>query len=76
MIQRAEKEVFGYFLLFGLLDGLDTGYCERTKWFSIFGNVTRPRRIIQKPQKYIFELFKEPKKIFTPFPGVGCVGST
>ena len=33
MVQRAQKEVFGHFLEFGLLDRLDIAYCDSTKCF-------------------------------------------
>ena len=48
MIQIAKKEVFGHFLEFGLLDRLDIAYCDSTKCFPTFGNVTRSWRIIQR----------------------------
>ena len=64
MIQRAKKEGFGRFLDFGLLDRLDIAYCDRTKCFPTFSNVTRSCRIIQKSRKCIFEWSKEPKKRF------------
>ena len=54
MIQKSKNEVFGYFLEFGLVDRLDIAYCERTKCFPTFGNVTRSQRIIQISQKCIF----------------------
>ena len=41
MIQRAKKEVFGHFLEFGVWDWLDIAYCDSTKWFPTFYNVTR-----------------------------------
>ena len=47
MIQRAKKEVLGHFLEFGLLDQLDIAYCDSTKCFLTFGNVTRSLRIIK-----------------------------
>ena len=62
MIQGAKKEVFGHFLEFGLLDRHDIAYCDRTKCFPTFGNVTRSWRIIQRSQKCIFEWCKRPKK--------------
>ena len=62
MIQKPKKEVFGHFLEFGLLDRLDIAYCDRTKCFPTFGNVTRSWRIIQRSQKCIFEWSKRPKK--------------
>ena len=55
MIQKPKKQLFGYFLEFGLLDRLDIAYCERTKCFPTFGNGTSSRRIIQRLQKCIFE---------------------
>ena len=64
MIQKAKKEVFCHFLEFGLLDRLDIAYCDRTKCFLTFGNVTRSWRIIQRSQKCIFEWSKRPKKRF------------
>ena len=64
MIQTPKKEVFGYFLEFGLLDRLDIAYYERTKCFPIFSKTTRSWRIIQKSKKCIFELFNDPKKRF------------
>ena len=62
MIQRANKEVFGHFRDFGLLHRLDIAYCDGTKCFSGFGNLTRSWRIIQKSLKYIFEWSKAPKR--------------
>ena len=62
MIQSAEKEVFGRFQEFGLLDWLDNAYCDRTNCFTVFGNVTRSLRTIQISQKSIFEWSKVPKK--------------
>ncbi len=41
MIQSAKKEFLGHFLEFGLLDRLDIAYCDSTKYFPTFGNVTR-----------------------------------
>ena len=41
MIQRAKKEVFGYFLKLGLLDRPDIAYFDSTKWCPKFYNVTR-----------------------------------
>ena len=64
MIQRAKNEVFGHFQEFGLLDRLDIAYCDRTKCFPAFGNVTRPWRTIQKSHKSIFEWSKVQKKRF------------
>ena len=64
MIQRAKNEVFGHFQEFGLLDRLDIAYCDSTKCFPTFGNVTRSWRIIQRSQKCIFEWSKRPKKRF------------
>ena len=64
MIQKPKKGFFGYFLEFGLLDRLDIAYCERTKCFPTFGNVTRSQRIIQRSQKCVFEWSKRPKKRF------------
>ena len=64
MIQRAKIEVFGHFLEFGLLDRLDIAYCDRTKCFPTFGNLTRSRGIIQKSQKSIFEWSKGQKERF------------
>ena len=64
MIQRAKNEVFGHFLEFGLLDRLDTAYCDSTKCFPTFGKVTRSWKIIQRSQKCIFEWSKEPKTRF------------
>ena len=64
MIQSAKKEVFGHFLEFVLLDRLDIAYCDRTKCFPAFGNVTRSWRSIQKSQKSIFDWSKVPKKRF------------
>ena len=63
MIQKAQKEVFGRFLEFGLLDRLDIAYCDRTKCFPTFGNVTRSWRIIQRSQEWS----EEPKKRFLAF---------
>ena len=57
MIQRAVLE-------FGLLDRLDTAYCDSTKCFPTFGNITRSWRSMQRSQKCIFEWSKEPKKKF------------
>ena len=65
MIQRAKKEVFGHFLEFGLLDRLDIAYCDSTKCFPTFGNITRSWRIIQRSLKCIFEWSKEPKNRFS-----------
>ena len=62
--KRPKKEFFSHFLEFGLLDRLDIAYCDRTKCFLTFGNVTRSWRIIQRSQKCIFEWSKEPKKKF------------
>ena len=67
MIQRAKKEVFGHFRDFGLLHRLDIAYCDGTKCFSGFGNLTRSWRIIQKSLKCIFEWSKAPKKRFSWF---------
>ena len=64
MIQRAKIEVFGHFLDFGLLDRLDTAYCDSTKCFPTFGKVTRSWKIIQNSQKCFFEWSKGPKKRF------------
>ena len=64
MIQKAKNEVFGHFLEFGLLDRLDIAYCDSTKCFPTFGNVTRSWRIIQRSQKCFFEWSKRPKKRF------------
>ena len=61
MTQRAKKEVFGHFLEFGLLDWLDIAYCDSTKCFPTFCNITRSWRIIQKAQYCIFEWCNEPK---------------
>ena len=58
---RAKKEVFGHFLEFGRLDRLDIAYCDRTKCFPTFVNVTWSRRIIQNSQKRHFEWSEEPK---------------
>ena len=65
MIQKVKKDVFGHFLEFGLLDRPDIAYCDRTKCFLTFGNVTRSWRIIQRSQKCIFEWSKRPKKRFS-----------
>ena len=35
MQKRAENEVFGHFLEFGLLDRLDIGYCDSAKCFEL-----------------------------------------
>ncbi len=64
MIQWAEIEVFGHFLEFGLLCRLDIAYCDGTKCFLTFGNVTRSWRIIQRSEKCIFEWSKVPKMRF------------
>ena len=61
MVQRAQKEVFGHFLEFGLLDRLDVAYCDSTKCLPTFDNVTRSCKIIQRSQKCIFEWSKRPK---------------
>ena len=73
MIQRAKKEVFGHFLEFGLLDRLDIAYCDSTKCFPTFGNVTRSCRIIQKSKKCSFEWSKEPKEVFDHFLELGLL---
>ena len=65
MIQKVKKEVFGHFLEFGLLDRLDIAYCDSTKCFTTFGNITRSWRIIQRSQKCIFGWSKRPKKRFS-----------
>ena len=65
MIQRAKKEVFGHFLEFSLLYRLDIAYCDSTKCFTTFGNITRSWRIIQRSQKCIFGWSKRPKKRFS-----------
>ena len=70
MIQRANKEVFGHFRDFGLLHRLDIAYCDGTKCFSGFGNLTRSWRIIQKPLKCILNDVKRQKRGFWPFSGV------
>ena len=44
---ESQKEVFGHFLGFGLLDRLDVAYCDSTNCFLTFGNITRSLRIIQ-----------------------------
>ena len=64
MIRRAKIEVFGHFLVFGLLDRLDIAYFDGTKCFLTFGNSTRSWRIIQKSQKCTFEWSKERKNRF------------
>ena len=64
MIQRAQKEVFSHFWNFGLLDQLDIVYCDGTKSFSGFGNLTRSWMIIKKSLKCIFEWSKAPKRGF------------
>ena len=61
---KSQKEVFGHFLEFGLLDRLDIAYCDSTKCLPTFGNVTRSSWIIQKSLKCIFEWSKEPKRRF------------
>ena len=45
--KEPKKEVFDHFLGFGLLDRLDIAYCDSTKCFLTFGNITRSWRIIQ-----------------------------
>ena len=50
MTQKTKKEVFGPFIEFGLLNRLDIAYCDSTKCFPTFGNVTSSWRIIQKAQ--------------------------
>ena len=65
MIQRAKKEVFGHFLEFGMLDRVDIAYCDSTKCFPTFGNVTRSWKIIQRSQKCIFGWSKRPKNRFS-----------
>ena len=62
--KEPKKVVFGHFLEFGLLDRVDIAYCDSTKCFPTFGNITRSWRIIQKAQYCIFERSKEPKKRF------------
>ena len=64
MIQKAKIEVFGPFLEFGLLYRLDIAYCDDTKCFLTFGNVSRLWKITQKSKKCIFEWSKEPKQRF------------
>ena len=64
MIQSAEKEDFGQYLEFGLLDQLDNAYCDSNQCFLTSGTVTSTWRIIQTLQKCIFERFKEPKTKF------------
>ena len=64
MIHRAKNEVFGHFLELALLDRLDIAYCERTKCFPRFGNVTRSWRIIQTSRKCLIEWSKGPKMRF------------
>ena len=61
---KSQKEVFGHFLEFGLLDRLHIAYCDSIKCFPTFGSFTRSWRIIQKVQECIFEWSKEPKKWF------------
>ena len=68
MQKIAKNEVFGYFQEFGLLDRLDIAYCDSTKCFPSFGNVTRSLRTIQKSLKFIFEWSKEQKiEVFAHF---------
>ena len=62
MIQSTKKEVFGNFQEFGLFDRLDIAYCDRTKSFPAFGNVTRSWRIIQKSHKMQFWMIRSAKK--------------
>ena len=64
MIQRAKIEVLGPFLEFGLLYRLYIAYCDDTKCFLTFGNVTKLWKITQKSKKCIFEWSKEPKQRF------------
>ena len=64
MIQRAKIEVLGHFLEFCLLYRLEIAYCDGTKYFLSYDNVTRSWRIIGKWQKCIFESSKEPKMRF------------
>ena len=64
MIQRVKKEVFGRFLDFSLLDRLGIAYCDNTKCFPTFGNVTMLWRVFLNSEKCIFEWSKEPKRRF------------
>ena len=64
MIQTAKNEVFGHFLDFSPSNRLDIANYDRAKCSPTFGNVARSWRIIQKPQKRIFEWSKEPKMRF------------
>ena len=41
MQKRAKNEVFGHFLDFGTLDGLDIAYYDSTKCFAAFDNGNR-----------------------------------
>ena len=62
--QKGKKEVLGHFLDFGLWDRLDIADSDRTQRPSTVCKVARSKRIIQKPQKRIFEWSKEPKMRF------------
>ena len=64
LIQGAKNEVFGHFLDFGPSNGLDIANFDRTKCSSMFGKVARSWRIIQKPQKLVFEWSKMQKSRF------------
>ena len=72
MIQKPKKEVFGYFLEFGLLDRLDIVYCDSIKRFPTLGNV----KIFKDHKNAFLNDPKSQKRGFWSFSGVWSVGST
>ena len=66
----------GHFLKIGWSDQLDIAYCDSTKCFLTFYNVTRSCRIIQKSKDAFLNDPKSQKRGFWSFSGVWSVGST
>ena len=73
---KSQKRGFRHFLEFGLLDRLNIAYCDSTKCFLTFYNVTRSCRIIQKSKDAFLNDPKSQKRGFWSFSGVWSVGST
>ena len=76
MIQRAEKEVFGHFMEFDLLDGLGIAYYDSTKCFQRLATLPGHEGSFKSLKNAFLNDPKCQKGGFWPFSGDWVVGST
>ena len=76
MQKRAENEVFGHFLEFGVSDRLDIAYFDRTKWCACVDHRITHAGSFKNLKSAFLDDRNSQKRGFWPFSSVRCIRLT